>query len=175
MLPFLRPDCNWFIPVHGKFQIGPLLQPLFKLGAARLVPVVSENAVVRLDEKKAATRCERWQRIADEAAKQCARKKLLTVAPVMPLTVAMREVEGLLLFCYECEEHTSLRDELRHTEEEQISLLIGPEGGFSLEEAELIKSEGGVSVTLGKRILRAETAAIAALAVVQYELGDLGR
>ena len=83
-------------------------------------------------------------------------------------------MDSEFLFCYENEENVSVRDCLQRTTSERCLLLIGPEGGFTLEEAEAVVKAGGQSVTLGPRILRAETAAVAGLSIVQYEKGDLG-
>ena len=132
---------------------------------------------MRYDAKKREERRNRWQKIADEAAKQCGRTVLLEVAPVVELSSfleSVREEEGLLLFCYENERKQSVRECLKRADAGRCLMLIGPEGGFAPEEAESAKRCGGISVTLGPRILRAETAAVAALAIVQYEKGDLG-
>ena len=83
-------------------------------------------------------------------------------------------MDSEFLFCYENEAKVSVRDCLQQTISERYLLLIGPEGGFTLEEAEAVIKAGGQSVTLGPRILRAETAAVAGLSIVQYEKGDLG-
>ncbi|MBQ7479115.1 MAG: 16S rRNA (uracil(1498)-N(3))-methyltransferase [Selenomonadaceae bacterium] len=154
-----------------------VVQKAVELGARRVVPIMSRNCVVRYDAKKREERRNRWQKIADEAAKQCGRTVLLEVAPVVELSSfleSVREEEGLLLFCYENERKQSVRECLKRADAGRCLMLIGPEGGFAPEEAESAKRCGGISVTLGPRILRAETAAVAALAIVQYEKGDLG-
>ena len=116
----------------------------------------------------------------DEAAKQCGRTRLPAVRPIEPLTdwLAARaaRADAALLFCYENEERQPMQAALRAlpASVREITLLVGPEGGFTLAEAEAITRAGGVSVTLGPRILRAETAAVAAMSIVQYERGDLG-
>ena len=80
----------------------------------------------------------------------------------------------MLVFFYENEDQQTVKDYLRQITAKRIVLLVGPEGGFSLEEAKAVEEAGGKSVTLGPRILRAETAALTAMSVVQYECGDLG-
>ena len=82
--------------------------------------------------------------------------------------------KGLFLFCYENETVKSVKECRRQSDASRVTLLIGPEGGFTPEEAAAVEAHGGISVTMGSRILRAETAAVAALSVVQYEKGDLG-
>ena len=155
-----------------------IVQKAVELGANTIQPLASKNCVVQYDRKKANQRQERWQKIADEAAKQCGRTRLLKVEPIRTikefLSSANFSEEKPLYFCYENEEQQKLKEALKASQADNASVLIGPEGGFTLEEAEAIEHSGGQSVTLGPRILRAETAAIASISVVQYELGDLG-
>ena len=154
-----------------------VVQKAVELGAAKVQPIESENCVARYDGKKAETRRERWQRIADEAAKQCGRTALLTVSPILSLSdwLTNRPPEdGAAFFCYEAEKKNTLSEWLAEQNAEAYTALIGPEGGFTPAEAEQAKAAGVFAVTLGPRILRAETAAVAALAVVQHIKGDLG-
>lgn len=166
------------LPKGDKLEF--IVQKAVELGAVAVQPLASRNSVVRYDAKKAAAREKRWQKIADEAAKQCGRTRLPAVRPILPLADWLeahqaREDEALL-FCYENEEQQPMKAALRAlpASVREITLLVGPEGGFTLAEAEAIARAGGVSVTLGPRILRAETAAVAAMSIVQYERGDLG-
>ncbi|MGP1366974.1 MAG: 16S rRNA (uracil(1498)-N(3))-methyltransferase [Schwartzia sp. (in: firmicutes)] len=153
-----------------------VVQKAVELGAAFIQPLRSENCVVRYDEKKSAARCERWQRVAEEAAKQCGRTMIPTVEPIRDLTAWLADVspEAGLFLLYEREQHSSLRTWLKSQAGGCYTALIGPEGGFTPEEASVAQAAGAVSVTMGPRILRAETAALAALAAVMYEKGDWG-
>ena len=155
-----------------------VVQKAVELGAVGVVPVRSQNCVVRYDAKKAAGRRDRWQKIADEAAKQCGRTALLSVEPVTDIADFLQQeaaaADTELIFFYENEQDQTVKDYLSQVTAKRIVLLIGPEGGFSLDEAAAVAEAGGHSVTLGPRILRAETAALAALAVAQYAKGDLG-
>ena len=157
-----------------------VVQKAVELGVNRIVPIASQNCVVRYDAKKAVQRQQRWQKIADEAAKQCGRTALVKVGPIERLQDFLSracyedDMDSEFLFCYENEAKVSVRDCLQQTISERYLLLIGPEGGFTLEEAKAVIKAGGQSVTLGPRILRAETAAIAGLSIVQFEKGDLG-
>ncbi len=159
-------------------KMDMVVQKAVELGAVGVIPVRSQNCVVRYDAKKAAARQQRWQKIADEAAKQCGRTALLAVNPVTDikaLIAAEKECEdSVLVFFYENEDTQTVKDYLRQIKSRRIVLLVGPEGGFSLDEAKAVEEAGGKSVTLGPRILRAETAALTAMSVVQYECGDLG-
>ena len=152
-----------------------VIQKAVELGVVTIQPLASRNCVVRYEGKKAAAKQERWQKIAEEAAKQCGRTRVPQVLPVISLTDWLNARQGTLLFCYENEEQQPIQAALRALPEhtKTITALIGPEGGFTLQEAESITQAGGQSVTLGPRILRAETAAIVAVSIVQYEKGDL--
>ena len=156
-----------------------VVQKAAELGTACVCPIVTEHVVVRYDAKKAAVKAARWQKIADEAAKQCGRRTLMRVAPVVSLTELLRDpayigaADTATVFCYEQEERQSMRTVLGGTEARRVTLIVGAEGGFSPAEAAAVTAAGGQPVSLGHRILRAETASLTALAVTQYELGNL--
>ena len=155
-----------------------IVQKAVELGAAALYPIETEHVVVRYDAKKAAAKAVRWQKIADEAAKQCGRQALMPVAAIAPLSALLRNPElfgapdTAVVFCYEGEREQSLRTVLRSVDARRIVLIVGAEGGFSPAEAAAIQAAGAQSVSLGQLILRAETAALSAVAVTQYELGN---
>ena len=155
-----------------------VVQKAVELGVTEIVPVKSHNCVVRYDAKKAAARQQRWQKIAEEAAKQCGRTALTEVMPITDLSNLIRENSDTedteIVFCYENEDETTVKSCLQAAKGKRLILLIGPEGGFTLDEAQAVQEAGGKAVTLGPRILRAETAAVAAVTVAQYENGDLG-
>ena len=155
-----------------------VVQKAVELGVTEIVPVKSHNCVVRYDVKKAAARQARWQKIAEEAAKQCGRTALTEVTPITDLSNLPKENSGAedteIVFCYENEEDYTVKSCLQGAKGKRLVLLIGPEGGFTLDEAQAVQEAGGKAVTLGPRILRAETAAVAAVTVAQYENGDLG-
>ncbi len=151
-----------------------------ELGVTRFVPLIVERSVVR-PHSGASARGERWQRIVTEAAEQCGRSRLPVVAPVTEFDDALASAAGLCLLPWEEERSLGLRTVLRQemeslkaTERPIVSLFIGPEGGFTEKEVESARSRGVRVVSLGRRILRSETAGIAAVAAVLYELGELG-
>lgn len=151
-----------------------ILQKSAELGAAGVTPILTERSLVRqaVEEKH-----ERWQRILQEAAEQSARGRIPVLKPAMPLKEALAEAcpAGLGLFAWEEEKAAGLGQAVQQAGKPgQISLFIGPEGGFSLAEADLARQAGAQVVTLGRRILRTETAALASLAVVMHALGELG-
>ena len=155
-----------------------VVQKAVELGVTEIIPVKSHNCVVRYDAKKAAARQQRWQKIAEEAAKQCGRTALTSVTPITDLSDLLKDnsraEDTEIIFCYENEDENTVKSCLRAAQGKRLILLVGPEGGFTLGEAQTVQEAGGRAVTLGPRILRAETAAVAAVTVAQYENGDLG-
>lgn len=162
------------LPKGDKMEL--VVQKAVELGAAALLPVVSRNCVVKYDAAKRQSRCQKWQRIADEAAKQCGRTVRLDVLPIADFAQMLSQLPdtAVRLFCYEMPGQQPLRTVLKSSESREYIILIGPEGGFSAEEAAMCRQAGFEAVGLGPRILRTETAAIAALSMVLYEKGDLG-
>jgi 16S rRNA (uracil1498-N3)-methyltransferase len=147
-----------------------------ELGVTEFVPVATSRAVVKLDQKKAAERVERWQRIAREAAEQCRRGAVPAVAPVASWKEAVGRCGSFDLAVVPWEEGGEpLKQVLQaHPAALSVAVFIGPEGGLSPEEVALARQKGAVAVTLGPRILRTETAGLAAAAAILYALGDLG-
>ncbi|MBQ2712102.1 MAG: 16S rRNA (uracil(1498)-N(3))-methyltransferase [Clostridia bacterium] len=144
------------------------VQKLSELGAERVIPVYTKYTVVK-DVKT-----ERLRRIALESAKQCGRADVMQIGEPIHLKQAIEAFSShqRVLFAYECEREHSLRQELGAAAPQSAAIVIGPEGGFAPDEAEAIVQGGGVAVSLGKRILRAETAAISLAAIVMYEWGE---
>lgn len=153
-----------------------VVQKAVELGAKEIVPLALEHCVPSYVNDKAKGKSERWRKIAREAAKQCQRNIVPKVHEVMSLAEALNSFspDAGIVF-YEQEQANGLRSVLaEHKHAKTIFLLIGPEGGLSEKEVDLCQKAGFISASLGKRILRTETAAVAALSVVMYELGDFG-
>lgn len=152
-----------------------IVQKAVELGVSSICPVIGAHCIVKYDASKKEARQRRWQKIAEEAAKQCGRTALPEVAPILPLRdfLAAVEPDAALFLCYEGEAQLPLRDFLEASPMRRFVILIGPEGGFSPAEVVLCKSYGAATVTMGPRILRTETAAIAAVSIVMYQNGDL--
>jgi 16S rRNA (uracil1498-N3)-methyltransferase len=151
-----------------------LLEKGTELGVGKFVPLISERGVVRPRGERV-ERMERWRRIVREAAEQCGRSRLPEVTTPVSLVEALESAEGLLLLPYEGEREVSLRQALREAgKPKTVSIFIGPEGGFAKDEVERVTESGVQAVSLGRRILRSETAGIAAAAAVMYEFGELG-
>lgn len=152
-----------------------IVQKAVELGAVRIVPFTAERSVSRPDARTLAKKCERWQKIAREAAMQCGRGMVPEIGEPLTQEQAAKKAAAceLALLLYENEWDTGIRAILAGKTPESVALMIGPEGGFTLHEAETAKAAGLHSVSLGKRILRCETAPVAALAVVLYETGNM--
>ena len=152
-------------------KLETVIQKAVELGVGRIVPFESSRCIKRPKAEKTEKLLARFSRIAEEAAKQCGRSRIPTVsAPVdFKKALAIAAESELSLFCYEDEHNLSLKDELRGKKYSSISVTVGAEGGFSPEEARLAKEAGLVSISLGPRILRCETAPLYALSAVSYE------
>jgi 16S rRNA (uracil1498-N3)-methyltransferase len=144
-----------------------------EVGISSFVPVVSSRSVVRPGEASA-SRLERWRRIVTEAAEQSGRSRLPQLSPPIAFADAVASAPGLRLLPWEGEADGTLREALAAEGPLQaVSLFIGPEGGFPAEEVEMARRQGVQTVSLGPRILRAETAAIVAAALILQELGEM--
>jgi len=153
-------------------KMETIIQKSVECGACEIVPFSSERCVVKLDSKDKAKKLERYQRIAESAAKQSGRGIIPKVDKILDFKSMLADAakSSLVLFCYEGDGTTSLKTVLRNTEVTgEISVIIGSEGGFSLNEVELARESGAKLIGLGKRILRCETAAPFALACIAYE------
>lgn len=151
-----------------------IVQKAVELGAHAVIPFAAGRSVVRLDEKKARKKVERWQAIARSAAEQCGRDIIPEAGPVMTFEQALRTAADLdvVLIPYELEQGMKKTAEVieKIRPGQSVGIFIGPEGGFEEREVELARKAGAVPVTLGKRILRTETAGPAALSILMYHL-----
>jgi len=151
-----------------------VVQKATELGVKTIVPVVSKRVVIDISEHEE-KKLDRWRKIAQEAQKQCLRPK----PPLIEMPIRISEIKekyldklDILFIPYEKESETS-RWSLS-SNYNNIGILIGPEGGFEEEEVEELKTFKNVQViSLGKRILRSETASIAALSILMHELGEM--
>ncbi len=151
-----------------------VVQKATELGAAVLSPVEAARSVVRLDPERAAERARRWRRIAAEAARQCGRADVPEVEAPAPLETVLADApRGLRKLLFHEGGGEPLADAVEPAAEGHL-LLVGPEGGFTPEEVEACLAAGARLVTLGPRVLRFETAAICAVALVQHLAGGLG-
>lgn len=154
-------------------KMDDLVRHLTELGMSRWIPVLCERAVARPDPRRMTERIKRWETIAIEALKQCGRAKPPEISDLMTLSelFEMKKVFDRRYLFWENEE-TPL-DDPETGGSKKILILLGPEGGFSEREVADAQLAGFTSVSLGPRILRAETAALAASALIQYLFGDI--
>lgn len=162
------------LPKADKMEL--IIQKAVELGAYEIIPVETKRCVVRLDKKKAEKKTARWQQIAESAAKQSKRMLVPEIHSVMSYKEALDYAEKLdvLLIPYE------LADKMAETKAvldmiqkgQSVGIFIGPEGGFEEEEVRAAVSKGAAPVTLGRRILRTETAGLAVLSILMFQLED---
>ena len=160
------------LPKSDKMEL--IVQKAVELGAYEIIPVETKRAVVKLDDKKAVKKVERWNSIAESGAKQSGRNVIPQVKQVMTYKEAIQYAKSLnvLLIPYELAEGM---DETRRIVEsilpgQSIGIFIGPEGGFETTEVEYAIENGAKAITLGKRILRTETAGLTTLSILMYQL-----
>ena len=159
------------LPKNDKMEW--IIQKTVELGVYEVIPVAMKNCVVKLDDKKAKSKVTRWQAIAESAAKQSKRSLIPEVKMPMSYKEAVAYAKGLdvKLVPYENEHGMSgTKAAMEQIEKgESVAVFIGPEGGFAPEEIEMVRDEMQL-ISLGRRILRTETAGIAALAILGYQL-----
>ena len=162
------------LPKGDKMEL--IIQKGVELGAYEIIPVAMSRSVVKLDAKKEAGKIKRWQAISESAAKQSKRSIIPEIKPVMTVKEALSYAKGLNVKLMPYENAKGI-DETRRVisqinAKDSIAVFIGPEGGFSPEEVEEVKAGGFYPVTLGKRILRTETAGLMMLSILVYTLED---
>lgn len=160
------------LPKSDKMEL--IIQKAVELGVWEVIPVATKRAVVKLDQKKAAKKRERWSGISESAAKQAGRNVIPEIKQVMNFQEALSYAKSLdvLLIPYE------LAEGMQDTKEriqaiqpgQSVGIFIGPEGGFEQEEVKLAMEAGAYPITLGRRILRTETAGMTMLSVLMYHL-----
>jgi 16S rRNA (uracil1498-N3)-methyltransferase len=170
-------DITLFQGVPKSDKMDMIIQKSVEMGVKRIIPVLTERTVVKINnEKDSRNKVTRWQRIAQEASKQCNRGILPTVENPIAFYEAVTKFKraDMSLIPYEKECGNKLKPILKSNNAKTISIMIGPEGGFSAGEVGLAAENGFLPVTLGPRILRTETAGLLALSIIMYELGDIG-
>ena len=160
------------LPKGDKMEL--IIQKAVELGAYEIIPVATKRAVVKLDAKKAAAKQKRWQSIAESAAKQSKRNIIPHIHEVVKFGQAVDYAKDLdiTLIPYELAEDMEKTKQIFETIQpgKSIGIFIGPEGGFDEAEIALAQENGISPITLGKRILRTETAGMAVLSVLMFQL-----
>lgn len=160
-------------------KMDTIIQKSVETGVYKIVPVAAERCIVRITDDAAPKKLERWRKIAEEASKQCGRGIIPEISEPVSFeeAVCRASVSDVPLFCYEGDGTKPIKDILRDIDSIknlrernfEVSVIIGPEGGFSIDEADMAEKSGMMMTGLGKRILRTETAASFVLACLVYE------
>ncbi len=152
-----------------------IVQKATELGVSTIIPFFTVRTVISLDDQRSKKRQGRWQKIAMEATKQCGRLVVPRIEDVMPFKEVLKKYSDNLLkiILWEDEKNIKLKEVLKRNQPPQnVIFLIGPEGGFTDDEVDIAGEAGFQSVSLGRYILRTETAGLCLLGILQYEWGD---
>lgn len=157
-------------------KMETVIQKMVELGVHRVIPTSTKRTIVKLDEKKAKSKVTRWNAISESAAKQSKRGIVPEVADVLNFAEALEEAKKLDVVLMPYEEADNMEETRQILGEinsgETVGIFIGPEGGFAKEEVEKAKAMGARPITLGKRILRTETAGMALMSVIMFILEE---
>ena len=165
------------LPKADKMEL--IIQKSVELGVDEITPVEMKRCVVKLDGKDKSKKIDRWQKIAEVAAKQSGRDIIPKIDKVKGISEIINEFKNfdIVILCYENEKNVFLKnvleevkdDNLNESDNLKVAVIIGPEGGIDISEVESMKQEGAKVVSLGNRILRTETVAISLLSIIMYE------
>ncbi|MFQ5455107.1 MAG: RsmE family RNA methyltransferase [Nitrospirota bacterium] len=163
--------------IKGK-RMDFVIQKAVELGISKIVPLITERTIVRPSEEKRPFQLKRWKTIAQEASQQSERWNIPVIEPhtdILSFFNRYQRDDYLYIILWEEESEQRLKDIVRQSVNKKgIICLVGSEGGFSYKEIVLAKEKGYISISLGDRILRTETASLAIISILQYELGDMG-
>jgi len=153
-----------------------IIQKSVELGAYDITPVEMKRCIVKLNEKDKEKKIQRWQKIAEVAAKQCKRDIIPKINNITNVKLICNIIQNydIILVAYEKEKERTLKSELKKIKEynqKNIGIIIGPEGGLEEDDVKLLEESGAKVITLGNRILRTETVALNVLSNIMYELG----
>ena len=173
----IKVDIYQGLPKADKMEL--IIQKSVELGVNSIIPVNMKRCVVKIQPKDENKKIERWQKIAESAAKQSGRsvvpevKKIVTIQDI----ASLRKEYDLVIVAYENEKENKIKKELikakkilQEKGQVKIAIVIGPEGGLEEKDVELLKQNGAEIITLGNRILRTETVALNVLSIIMYEL-----
>lgn len=164
-----NPHITLVIPLLKEQKMDLILQKSTELGVDEIIPVVMKRSIVKIGDEKQDKKIERWQKICKEASEQSKRLDIPVVSRICKLE-DLKSLEGVKLTCSTSEKSQNLKNYLKNLENyDRIILVIGPEGGLSLDEEEYLKQIGFVSISLGNRIMRVETVPLFLLSVFNYE------
>lgn len=169
----IQVDIYQGLPKADKMEL--IIQKSIELGVNAIIPVEMKRCIVKLDSKSESKKIDRWQKIAESAAKQSGRNfvpEIRNIAKIEEIANLTNTYDSIIV-CYENEKENYIKNELlklKNKENVKIAVVIGPEGGLEETEVEFLKQSGASVVTLGNRILRTETVALNLLSIIMYEL-----
>ena len=169
----IKVDIYQGLPKADKMEL--IIQKSIELGVNAIIPVEMKRCVVKLDSKTENKKIERWQKIAESAAKQSGRNTVPEIRKMIKIEEIskLKDIYDAIIVCYENEKENHIKNELlklKNKQETKIAIIIGPEGGLEENDVKYLKQNGAKVVTLGKRILRTETVALNLLSIIMYEL-----
>ena len=163
----LNIDLTIAVSLVNEQKFDLILQKLTELGVSTIIPVKTERSIVKLDEKKASKKIERWQMICKEASEQSHRTSIPKVENIVKLSDLSKINKELKLICSLSNNPKNISNYLTN-EIKELLFVIGPEGGFTNQEEEMLFKNEFIPVSLGKRVLRVETAAIYVASIISY-------
>jgi len=157
------------IPLLKEAKMDLILQKATELGVNKIIPVIMERSIVKIDQDREIKKIERWTKICKEASEQSMRVTIPVITEIKKLN-ELDGLDGVKLVCSTIEKTNTIKMFLQTNKSyDKINVVIGPEGGLSLKEEEYLKSIGFVAVSLGERIMRVETVPLFILSVLNYE------
>ncbi len=160
-------DLTIAIALVNEQKMDLILQKLTELGVSNIIPIKTERSIIKLDDKKAMKKIERWQMICKEASEQSKRTKVPKVENIITLKELAIKKSSLKLICSLSDKTKNIDTYMKH-DIKDILFAIGPEGGFTDDEEKMLLSNEFIPVTLGKRVMRVETAAIYVASIIKY-------
>jgi 16S rRNA (uracil1498-N3)-methyltransferase len=162
------------VAIPKKAKIDFIIEKATELGISAIIPLSSRRTVVKIDKEKKDSKLTRWQKIALSASKQCGRPKVPVIYPVTEFRRAAEKIAECDLGIMACltQGTEDIKSVIRGFKGRSIIVFIGPEGDFTGEEIELARSKGAKLVSLGPRVLKVDTASLAVLSILHYELGE---
>lgn len=161
------PYITLLIPILKEQKMDYILQKSTELGVNEIIPVIMERSIVKIEEKEN-KKLERWNRIVKEASEQSHRNTIPKIDKIEKINTL--NLKGLNLVCSTVEKENTIKKVFKNNINcDKINMLIGPEGGISPKEEEILKSNGFIPVTLGNRIMRVETVPLYLMSIINYE------
>lgn len=163
------PQVTLILPLLKEQKFDFILQKATELGITKIIPVIMERSIIKIDEKKTIKKLERWQKIVKEASEQSFRNDIPIITEIKQLK-DLETIDGLKILCSTKVKDKTLKKALNSQGIcDKISIVIGPEGGITEKEEEKLNNMGFISVTLGNRIMRVETVPIFIMSILNYE------